>query len=310
MNELSTALNRIKNILEKNQIRITQIKEIKHGFQLKVNHPELNGYLRIYSGKKGIKIDQSQLKAVPGGEIARILNEKLNLEIIPPAEKNHDLSGNLVGCDESGKGDYFGPLVCAAVYIDEQREPEWREYSIQDSKTLSDQKNFKIGETILNLFGDFIELAELWPPAYNEKYSQLKKQHLNLNNLLADLHIQAITKLISRHFPDTVIIDQFSSKPLFDPRRTELPQSLNIVQITGGEKYLAVAAASVVARYRYLKILNDLSAIYGMKFPKGAGEKVDKFAQKFVIKYGREKLNEVAKVHFKTTTKLDVLEFY
>lgn len=309
MNELQKTLNNIKKILKINHVNIKEIKQINHGFQLKLDHPQLTGHLRIYSGRKGIRIDQSQLKLIPGTEIAVILKTALNLKDIPEIEKNQAFSGSIIGCDESGKGDYFGPLVCAAVFVDKNLEQQWKEFSIEDSKNLSDSKNYQIGQMMLSLYKDFVEIAELWPAEYNRQYNQMKKQHLNLNHLLARLHSQAILKLADRHPPDTVIIDQFSKQSLFNLPSAGFSKTLKIIEITRAEKYMAVAAASVIARYRYLTVLDELSSCYNLTFPKGAGRKVEKFAQNFVQKHSRKKLNEVAKVHFKTTSKIDVLEF-
>lgn len=309
MSELQRILDSLKKILKNNQVNIKEVKQINHGVQLKLDHPQLTGHLRIYSGKKGVRIDQSQLKAIPGTEIAEVLKTALNLKDIPESEINQAFSGNIIGCDESGKGDYFGPLVCAAVFVDKNLKQQWKELSIDDSKNLSDRKNRQIGQAVVKLFEKFIEIAELWPAEYNRQYKIIKKQHLNLNHLLARLHSQAILRLAARHHPDTVIIDQFSTQSLFSLPSAGFPQNLKIVELPQAEKYMAVAAASVVARYRYLTVLDELTGFYNLNFPKGAGRKVEKFAQKFVLKYGRKKLNEVAKIHFKTTEKIDILEF-
>lgn len=200
----------------------------------------------------------------------------------------------LIGSDECGKGDYFGPLVVAAVRLEAGDAQKLRGGEVRDSKTLSDEACLRLGAALRGKFPHAI--ARLDPPRYNQIY-QRKGQ---LNEILADLHTEAVTKLARPGI--RVLVDKFANASLLDTRLSKL--GIRLEQRVRAEAYAAVAAASIIAREQFLTALKQLSEDEGVDLHKGAGSPVDKSAQHFVQIHGMEGLARVAKVHFKNTQKI------
>ena len=200
----------------------------------------------------------------------------------------------LIGSDECGKGDYFGPLVVAAVRLEAGDAQKLRGGDVRDSKTLSDEACLRLGAILRAKFPHAI--AELDPPRYNQIY-QRKGQ---LNAMLADLHAEAITKLARPGI--RVLVDKFADAKLLETRLAKL--DIQLEQRVRAEAYAAVAAASIIARERFLAALRRLSDDNGVDLHKGAGAPVDKSVARFIAIHGVEGLSRVAKLHFKNTQKI------
>lgn len=200
----------------------------------------------------------------------------------------------LIGSDECGKGDYFGPLVVCAVRLEPAQTRELENGLVRDSKTLSDAACLKLGAALRSRCAHAI--ARLDPPQYNETWGRLR----NVNEVLADLHESAIRKLARPG--DHVLVDKFADESLLRRRLTGL--EIELAQRVRAESVLAVAAASIIAREEFLTALAELSDENAVDLHKGAGEPVDVAARRFVALHGREKLGNVAKLHFKNTQKL------
>jgi ribonuclease HIII len=200
----------------------------------------------------------------------------------------------LIGSDECGKGDYFGPLVVAAVRLEAGDAEKLRGGEVRDSKMLSDEACLRLGAILRAKFPHAI--AELDPPRYNQIY-QRKGQ---LNSMLADLHAEAITKLARPGI--RVLVDKFADAKLLDTRLAKL--DIKLEQRVRAEAYAAVAAASIIARERFLSELRRLSDDNGVDLHKGAGAPVDKSVARFIEVHGLERLSRVAKMHFKNTQKI------
>ena len=206
-----------------------------------------------------------------------------------------DLEGEaLIGSDETGKGDYFGPLVVAAVRLEPDEAGALRGGEIRDSKLLTDDVALRLGAALRARFPHAI--ARLDPPRYNEIY-QRKGQ---LNAILADLHVEAITKLARPGI--RVLVDKFADASLLEKRLAG--RDVRLVQRVRAEGATAVAAASIVAREQFLLALAALSDEVGVDLHKGAGDPVDRSAARFVEIHGLAALPRVAKVHFKNTQKI------
>jgi ribonuclease HIII len=200
----------------------------------------------------------------------------------------------LIGSDECGKGDYFGPLVVAAVRLEAGDAQKLRGGEVRDSKGLSDEACLRLGAALRGKFPHAI--ARLDPPRYNQIY-QRKGQ---LNEILADLHTAAISKLARPGI--RVLVDKFANASLLDTRLAGL--GIRLEQRVRAEAYTAVAAASIIAREQFLTALKQLSDDEGVDLHKGAGSPVDKSANRFVQIHGMEGLARVAKLHFKNTQKI------
>lgn len=202
-----------------------------------------------------------------------------------------------IGVDESGKGDYFGPLVVAGVYVSPELEGQLRDAGVQDSKSLSDKRASALSTHIRQSCP--YEIVAIGPERYNSMYALFR----NLNKLLAWGHARVIENLLERVSCDRVVADQFGAARFLNAALMEKGRSVQVVQKPHAEVETAVAAASVVARAEFLRRLQSLSRGYGMTLPKGASA-VIAAGKEFVRKHGPDTLGQVAKLHFRTTEKI------
>ncbi|MDF2698737.1 MAG: ribonuclease [Haloplasmataceae bacterium] len=215
---------------------------------------------------------------------------------VTPTEFNYYLPS--IGSDEVGTGDYFGPVVVVAAYIDEQNINEIKKLRIDDSKKLTDEHIIKIAPTLFKLLPYSLLVVN------NEKYNEVMTGDMNLNKLKAVLHKQAITNLQAKinkaHV--NIIIDQFSSIDNFNRyvKDTTFSKKVNF-QTKAESKFASVACASMMARYIFLQEMDKLSSLYLTTILKGASDKVNAQAQTLVNKHGRQVLTKIAKLHFKNT---------
>jgi ribonuclease HIII len=198
-----------------------------------------------------------------------------------------------IGSDECGKGDYFGPLVVAAVRLEPAAIPELRAAGVTDSKRIADPRALQLGAWLRGAFPHAIRFLD--PTDYNPTWEEQ-----GLHTLLSSLHAEAIRELAVPG--DRVVIDQFSKKDQIGPALKGL--DLAIEQRPRAESEPAVAAASVIARSEFLIRLRELGEGFDTQLPKGAGPPVDAAGAEFVRSFGFESLPEVAKVHFKNTEKV------
>lgn len=202
-----------------------------------------------------------------------------------------------IGTDESGKGDYFGPLVVAAVYANAGCERHLKELGVRDCKRLSDSRVLQLGEAIGKACQ--YDVVKINP----EKYNALHEKFGNLNVLLAWAHARGIENLLAKVDCRRVISDQFGDEKYLKEKLMKRGKKVELIQRPRAEDDIAVAAASVLARATFIRSIEYLSNAYGIAFPKGATA-VEDAGRLFVAAYGAERLNEVAKVHFKTTERV------
>ncbi len=216
---------------------------------------------------------------------------------------NPDLLLPRLGVDESGKGDFFGPLCVAGAYINESVVKAWKDSGIRDSKNISsDRKIRELAELIRKTPGCVTTVV----PIGNESYNRLYRKMGSVNTLLAWGHARVIENLMGLQHrmqppPVRAISDQFaSSKDVVAKALMSLGRGLELVQKHRAEEDLAVAAASILARNEFVTRLGALEKQFGMHLPKGASAAVDAAAREFVAKHGPENLLKVAKMHFRT----------
>lgn len=201
-----------------------------------------------------------------------------------------------IGIDESGKGDYFGPLVIAAVFVDATTQGELRLMEVRDSKKLSDGRVLEMAPDIKTICPHSV--IAIGPQKYNELYAKIK----NLNRLLAWGHAKALENLLERGVTcERAISDQFGDERLILNVLQEKGQKITLEQRPRAESDLAVAAASILARAEFLIRLKRLSSEVGTTLPKGASPAVELAAKMVVKKHGQDRLGTIAKLHFKTT---------
>jgi ribonuclease HIII len=208
------------------------------------------------------------------------------------AEKGH------IGTDESGKGDYFGPLVIGAVYLPDDQEPVLRELGVKDSKRTSDNRNRELAEIIKR--GYKHSVVAIGPERYNALYEKLQ----NLNRILAWAHARAIENILSQVPCRLAITDQFGDKSYVLKALMQKGKAIELVQKPKAEEDLAVAAASILARAEFLKRLHFLSQDLGVELPKGASAMVEEAGVRLVKLHGAAVLDKAAKKHFKITERV------
>ncbi|HTI98934.1 MAG TPA: ribonuclease HIII [Dongiaceae bacterium] len=219
--------------------------------------------------------------------------ETLNPELLLPR----------IGVDESGKGDFFGPLCVAGVYVNAQVIKAWQDQGIRDSKNISsDKKIAELAELIRNTPGCVTSVVPIGNDAYNRLYQSFK----SVNRLLAWGHARVIENLMGQRHrmtppPVRAISDQFaSSKDVVGKALMSLGREIELVQRHKAESDIAVAAASILARDEFVTRLAGLGKQFETTLPKGASAAVDRAAAEMVAKYGAESLAKVAKMHFRT----------
>ena len=196
------------------------------------------------------------------------------------------------GVDESGKGDYFGPLAISGVYLTCEQIKLARSWGVRDSKQLQDKDIVKLAERIKQ---ECVHRSLVFaPPLYNERYQQFK----NLNKLLAYAHAKVIMALVEATNCAQVISDKFAAAHLI-PSYFDSTARIELTQITRAERDTAVACASILARANFLQGLATLSQQHGIVFLRGATGRVKKQARTFAQQHGEARLAEVAKTHFK-----------
>ncbi len=200
-----------------------------------------------------------------------------------------------IGIDESGKGDYFGPLVVAGCFVPKGFLKDIAQMGIKDSKEMSDAKILSVTPKVLDSI-PFTRIS-ISPKKYNELYFKIK----NLNKLLAWGHSRSIENMLEQKPESTVMIDQFADEKVVKRALMQKGKKIKLIQRHKAESDPAVACASIIARYFFLKALEKMAEEFNMNFPKGASTQVQAAAKEFVNKFGASRLPEIAKIHFKTT---------
>jgi ribonuclease HIII len=209
---------------------------------------------------------------------------------------------NSIGSDEVGTGDYFGPMVVTATYVTKDDINFLEELGVKDSKKMTDEKMLEIAPLIIKKIK--YDSLILTNKEYNLKYNK----ELNMNKIKAIMHNKVISNILNKYNPkyDYIVIDEFAKPKSYFGYLTEVPNVIrNLTFLTKAEdKNLAVACASIISRYIFLKEYDKLSNELGVILPKGASNLVDDMGSKLVEKYGEDKLLEIAKYNFKNTDKI------
>ena len=209
-----------------------------------------------------------------------------------PEKKGH------IGTDESGKGDYFGPLVTAGVYVPGGQEAVLREIGVKDSKRISDNRAREIAEQIKT--GYLHSVVAIGPERYNQLYERLN----NLNRILAWAHSRVIENILEHVSCRRAVTDQFGDKFFVVNALMKKGREIELVQKPRAEEDMAVAAASVLARAEFIRRLFFLSREIGVELPKGSSPRSEETGVELVRKYGSRILEKTAKTHFKLTQRI------
>lgn len=286
-------------------------KEIPYGCKIEVSDGSNRISVSLYHGKKGFSL-------VIGGK-ATPLKAKVEAMFSPAApamgkvadgaeavakpygfETLEGFEAGWIGTDESGKGDVFGPLVAAAVAVNPASVEALEKAGVKDCKQLTEKKVRELaGEIRRVCAGCFRELV-LMPVRYNSLYAQMKLEGKNLNHLLAWAHARVIEDTLAIAPCGFAITDKFADVRYVEAKLMARGRAIILIQKPYAERNIAVAAASVLARDSFVRSMEELTARFEMELPKGAGPAVREVIRRFADRYGREKLAEVGKLHFKT----------
>ena len=232
-------------------------------------------------------------------EIKETSHEKKNKVIINPKI----YYSNAIGSDETGTGDYFGPVVVSAAYVTKENIPFLEKLGVKDSKKMTDEHIIKIMPEIQKR----IPYSSM--VLTNENYNQ-NHENINLNKMKAILHNKVLLSLTEKYNNyDYIVVDQFAESYTYYNYLKEAPKiQKNITFLTKAEdQCLAVACGAIISRYILIKEFEKLSKEYNIIIPKGAGENVDKVGAEIVKKHGIEVLDKIAKKSFKNTEKIKEL---
>ena len=207
-------------------------------------------------------------------------------------------AGNIIGVDESGKGDFFGPLVVAGLLAGESDLAYFNEIGVRDSKRISDNRISVIDEQLRARF--LHSVVVLMPEEYNQRYDKIR----NLNVLLADCHAGVIVDVIQqgrerRVRVDLAISDKFGKTERLLSALSRIDCRLPVEQLVRGEAVPQVAAASILARAEFVRRMHELSKAFGIELPKGASAQVDQVGRQLVARFGEPVLERASKRHFK-----------
>ncbi len=207
-----------------------------------------------------------------------------------------------IGTDESGKGDYFGPLVVAGVYINNDCVDAFEEIGISDGKKITNSRVKKLANWMWEHYQENIVMTKKMPETYNTDYEDLKSQGKNLNFLLTCMHVDVIKKLSKSKGAKHALVDKFSYHDIVTSQLVS--DNIEVKLETNAERDIAVAAASIIARATFLTEIDALSEEFDFELPRGATPNVKDAARDFIRKHGKTALRYVAKLHFKTTKEI------
>lgn len=280
---------------------ISAEKDINFGHQFTVLQNDEKVTLSVYNGKKGRKL----VWGGSSGSLAAALKSAVNGDAAPTnSRQQKQFAGLWAGSDESGKGDFFGPLVVAAVAVDDTAAVKLREAGVKDCKQLTDKKILELEAEIKQIALSY-SVLELKPEVYNLRYEQVRQEGGNLNRLLGYGHLAALSKVLEQQPGCSgALIDQFTvSDAVVRSLAAKFP-GVECRQQPRAESDIAVAAASILARAQFLRRMDALSEQAGFELPKGGGEAATQAAQQLLRQQGRAALRAYVKLHFANYAKL------
>ncbi len=241
------------------------------------------------------KINNKVININEGKEKKNKYKEELNLYY----------SMSTIGSDEVGTGDYFGPIVVTAAYVNKDKINLINDLGVKDSKKLTDEKILSIAPTLIK------EIPYVSYILNNTDYNTYQNKGYNMNKIKAILHNKVLYELTHKedYEYDRIVVDEFVYPRKYFEHISETKDKVTNIDFTtkAESKCASVAVASIISRYIFLKKIDELSNSLNLDIPKGANEIVDQVGKEIVEKYGFEKLNEIAKLNFKNTDKIKEL---
>ncbi|GLB58440.1 ribonuclease HIII [Cytobacillus sp. NCCP-133] len=255
------------------------------------------------SGKVLFQGSGSETEAKKWGDTARSAQPSKKKSPAAASLPENISSLSVIGSDEVGTGDYFGPITVVAAYVKKEQIPLLKELGVKDSKNLRDEKIIEIAKQIKDIVPH--SLLTL----HNEKYNKLQQSGMSQGKIKALLHNQAIGHVLGKiapEKPEAILIDQFAKEEVYYNylKNQQTIQRERVFFSTKAEGiHLAVASASILARYAFVRHFENLSKAAGFRLTKGAGPRVDEAAARLIREKGREVLSTFVKLHFANTEK-------
>lgn len=295
------ALSEIQKIAQKLNIlgySVSQPIKKLYNYEVDIVSNKSKVKFLLYFGKKGLK------KVLQGDSDSKLYREiKSQLfdgELFYSDPKEIEEYDEYVGTDESGKGDYFGPLVIAGVFVNKTIAESLKKIGTDDSKLFSDAQIKILSKKILILVKEKYDIVVIKP----EKYNQLYNSFGNLNKLLAWGHSKVIENLKSKINFTNVISDKFGDENLISNELNKKSIDINLIQTPKAERFIAVAAASILARAKVIEWFEYTSKTIGVDLVKGSGAKVNEKAKRVLSQISEENLKKLVKFHFKNSKEL------
>lgn len=316
-NDFSAYIDNLKKQIKNFDAKLNiSEKNLQYGIQLTVTGTKGKVLLSIYNGKKGIKLVWGGVESNLKEELKELLTGKTVAAYgnAPAAALGSDYTllrncadfkGIWAGSDESGKGDFFGPLVVAAVLVDISTAEKLVTLGVKDCKIINDKEVLRLAEVIVKVAPVNTVLA-LKPEMYNFRYRQLRADGKNLNHLLSSGHIAVLSNVLRQCKQcNYALVDQFTvSNDIRSSLQKEFPE-VNVVQQHRAEADIAVAAASVLARAKFLEVMRALAKQVGRsELPKGGSDAATACARELSQELGRSALERLVKVHFANYKKI------
>lgn len=291
-------LDRYIRLLRKENLKVSEPVKNQYSYQVSVNDKPEKVSLHVFFGRKGNKI------VIQGNKELKLYNKVSDIifgeKFLSDAKSELEPENPYIGTDESGKGDYFGPLVVAGVYITPEAGRILKGLGVKDSKELSDFQIDQLASEIVKLNEIITDVVLISP----EKYNQLFNKMGNLNRLMGWAHARVIENILGKCDAREVISDKFGNEKIILDALQEKGRTIKLKQVTKAEKFIAVAAASIIARNSVNNWFKIQSKKYEYKIPKGASAEVENIAKEILAVYGGEEIKKLVKVHFKTSNKV------
>jgi len=286
-----------RKLLTEKGLIVSSPQKQNYAYGIDVSNKNDKVSLLVYFGKKGNKtvLQGNKESAVYQNVNKLIFGEKLFSE-----EKVDFHPESYIGTDESGKGDYFGPLVIAGVFVNPSINEQLVNLGVKDSKTISDWQIRTLARNIKKIKNVNFNTVVISP----DKYNKLHEKMGNVNKILGWAHARVLENILIDCTAENAISDKFGNERLILDSLQEKGKNLNLYQTSKAERYTAVAAASIIARDIVIQWFELNSRKIGFEIPKGASDAVNVSARKIIKNFGEEKLKSLVKIHFKTSQKI------
>lgn len=291
-------IERYRSLLLRENYQLSEIQRNDYSYQIFINDNKERISLQVFFGKKGNKI------VLQGNKdlilYRRVSDLVFGEKFLSDEKPNEEPDYPYIGTDESGKGDYFGPLVVAGVYVTPVVASELMKLGIRDSKELNDSQIINLASQLKKMNQIEFDVINISP----EKYNSLYEKFGNLNRMMGWAHARVIENLLSKCDAGEVISDKFGNEKLILDALLEKGRTVKLTQATKAERFTAVAAASILARESLIKWFRINSKKINMQIPKGSSSAVESAAKLILKQFGEEELKRLIKLHFKTSKKI------